>query len=384
MDFISVQLEKFKKNLFNLLNYPLLQGLKEKVTDLDLAQGKEILLPMKLCVALSGGADSTFLTYMLDLMIKEGTKFMVFPVIIDHGLRRESEEEAKLVQNYSQDRFSFKQVKIIRWLANKPKANIHALARAARYELLREFCVQYTIPYLLTGHHQDDQAETVLLRIARGSGISGLVGINNTLTLSSSNNNLQLKIVRPLLNFSRQDIEKTLHLADIQYIQDPSNMNDQFTRTKVRKMLKQWQEIDQTITQRLVLLSQNAVRCEDFLQTCLEEAQTSVYTFLPNGSVLLDRIALLSLHSELALRLLRRVIQKVRDDITIIPRLSSLNRLYAKIQEFHQLEFKKEISLPKKLNSQRLILTLGGCLFSNYKKNYILVKLEKGKKIGQP
>ncbi len=348
------------------------------------------LLPAKLCIALSGGADSTFLLYMLNLMLENGydSRIDIAAAIVDHGLRPESSIEAEAVKAYVQDRLSINEDKVVilRWIGDKPKSNIHAIARRARYKLLAEFCRKNEILHLLTGHQQDDQAETVLLRIARGSGIAGLTGIGEVVALNdpavlngdaaaSMDSFIKhyrpttTRLIRPLLTFTREEIENTLNSEGIAYVMDPSNSNERFDRVKTRQMLRQWHMIEPQIPARLSLLAKNATRCENFLQKCLQEAENRICQFPPNGTALINMADFLNLHEELALRLLRCVIQRIGSKgnsgmVTTIPRLRSLERLHGIIQKFAR---RMDDSPP------RLCVTLGGCIFSSCKSAYSIV-----------
>ena len=126
-------------------------------------------------VAVSGGGDSLALMHLLhDFARKEG---LAAPMVltVDHGLRKSSAGDAKKVVAWAR-RLGLS-ARVLTWRGKKPKTGIEAAARNARYRLLGDFLVMHKIGTLFVGHNQDDQAETSLLRLARGSGLDGLAGM---------------------------------------------------------------------------------------------------------------------------------------------------------------------------------------------------------------
>ena len=123
-------------------------------------------------IAVSGGGDSVALMHLAaDWSKRHG---VTSPVVltVDHGLRAQSASDATKVANWAED-LGLKAAVLV-WQGAKPRAGIEQHARNARYSLLGEWCITHRIPYLLLGHTRDDQAETFLMRLARGSGIDGL------------------------------------------------------------------------------------------------------------------------------------------------------------------------------------------------------------------
>ncbi len=181
-----------------------------------------------IAVACSGGPDSMALALLAKaLQVKGGPK--VKALIVDHGLRPESGDEAQstadVLRSYNIP------ATILVWQGDKPSRNVQATARAARYRLLREECLKVGIQLLLTAHHQEDQAETFLLRLARGSGVDGLSAMAPVTDLGG------VKLVRPLLETSKADLVALAEDAGASYILDPSNQMDSFARVRMRKLL---------------------------------------------------------------------------------------------------------------------------------------------------
>ncbi len=177
-----------------------------------------------IAVAVSGGADSMCLAFL--------TKNLnVRALIVDHGLRPESAAEASLTL----ERLKALSVpaEILTWHHDeRPSSNIQAAAREARYELMAAHCRQNGIKTLLTAHHMNDQAETFLLRLNRGSGLAGLAGMVPKRDLENG-----LTLVRPFLQHRKEQLLEVLKHNSIEWIEDPSNTSETFDRVKARQML---------------------------------------------------------------------------------------------------------------------------------------------------
>lgn len=182
-----------------------------------------------LAVAVSGGADSTVLVLLAhEWAIAHNGK--VTALIVDHGLRVESSDEAARTRRRLQARGI--DAVILLWKGRKARTGIQAAARAARYELLENWCRTHGVLHLLIGHHLDDQAETVMMRLSRGSGPDGLAAMPALRELNAC------RVLRPLLSFSRSKLHKTLSTFDVQWIEDPSNDDPKYGRTHARLALQ--------------------------------------------------------------------------------------------------------------------------------------------------
>ena len=121
--------------------------------------------------------------------------------------------------------------KILTWRGKKPLKNVQSLARKKRYEILFDSCKKLKIRNILLGHHQDDLFENFFIRILRGSGLKGLISLNKKNVINN------IEILRPLLDLKKEDlIFVAKHVFDY-YIKDPSNIDDKFQRTRIRKLL---------------------------------------------------------------------------------------------------------------------------------------------------
>lgn len=187
-----------------------------------------------LIVAVSGGADSVALT----LLAKEYTsskEIHLEAITIDHKLRPESSAEALAVSNILRAHDISHHILV--WQHRNNLNRIHEQARRARYQLLTEFCKKYPNPFLLTAHHAQDQAETILMRFLKGSGPAGFQGIQ---PIRYENN---IPILRPLLEIPPQDLRHYLQEKHIDWIEDPSNRDNSYERTRVRQLIQQIRDL---------------------------------------------------------------------------------------------------------------------------------------------
>ena len=188
--------------------------------------GRPLFPDELVAVAVSGGADS------LALLLLAHAAFggRVRAVTVDHGLRAGAAEEAALVGRYAASLGVVPAV--LRWDGDKPSANLQAAARDARYALMQGWCAAHGIAWLATAHHRDDAAETLLLRLARGSGVGGLGGIRPRRDLGGG-----VTVLRPLLAATRADLAAIVARAGWTAVDDPSNRAGRFDRTRARGVL---------------------------------------------------------------------------------------------------------------------------------------------------
>ena len=180
----------------------------------------------RLAVAVSGGADSLALALLADRWARE-RRGAIAGLVVDHGLRPESAGEARQTAAWLAARGIAAHV--LPWLGAKPAAGLQAAARDARYELLGAWCRAAGVLHLLTAHHRDDQAETVALRAARGSGVDGLAGMAAIRELPG------LRLLRPLLTVPKAALVARLEAAGQPWLEDPSNRAARFARARLRR-----------------------------------------------------------------------------------------------------------------------------------------------------
>lgn len=180
-------------------------------------------------VAVSGGADSMALTLLAKEYANE-KGYTLLAVTVDHSLRPESAEEALWVQQTLQGQGICHQTLV--WHHDEDLNRRHERARAARYQLMLDFCKKHSNSVLLTAHHQQDQVETILMRFLHGSGPAGFQGIQRLRFQDG------IPIARPLLNVSPQELRAYLENKAIDWVEDPSNVNAAYERTRVRQLLE--------------------------------------------------------------------------------------------------------------------------------------------------
>jgi tRNA(Ile)-lysidine synthase len=189
-------------------------------------------------LAVSGGPDSLALLYMVSEWKKRrgSTAPSVSIVTVDHGLRPESGYEAEVVARHAAALGLTHTA--LRWEGVKPTQGIPNAARNARYKLLHAYaltlCVGSSVA-VVTAHHQDDQAETVFMRLARGGGVDALAGMPSERALQEGS---PVRLVRPLLAFSKSQLIATLAARGVGWIDDPTNSNMNFERARVRQTLE--------------------------------------------------------------------------------------------------------------------------------------------------
>ncbi len=191
---------------------------------------KTLNLNENFIVAVSGGPDSLCLAY-LSKVYSLNKKLSPKYFIIDHKLRPESTKEALLVKKLLK-RFHIN-AQILTWIGYKPKNNIQSVARNKRYDLLFKKCKQYNIKNILIGHHQDDVIENFFIRILRGSGLKGLISLDKKTQISGIN------LIRPLLNFKKNDLIILANFIFNFYVDDPSNKDEKYQRIRVRKLIEE-------------------------------------------------------------------------------------------------------------------------------------------------
>ena len=188
--------------------------------------GRPLAVDEPIAVAVSGGPDS------LALLILAYAAFgdRVRVVTVDHGLRADSAAEAAVVAGYAAS-LGVAHV-TLRWAGPKPTGNLQGAARDARYTLMAHWCAANGVAWLATAHHRDDAAETMLLRLARGSGVGGLGGIRPRRDLGGG-----IVLIRPLLAMTKSDLARIVDAAGWAAVDDSSNRADRFDRTHARALL---------------------------------------------------------------------------------------------------------------------------------------------------
>ena len=183
-----------------------------------------------LLLAVSGGPDSMALMWLAARWrnaLTQGPRLIA--VTVDHGLRSQAAAEARHVKRLA--RSLDVPHRTVRWSGTKPKAGLPAAARAARYRLLAQAAQANGATHILTAHTRDDQAETLLMRMLRGSGISGLAA------MARESERDGVRLARPFLNVSKSRLIATLNKAKLGFADDPTNRDLNFTRPRLRTVM---------------------------------------------------------------------------------------------------------------------------------------------------
>ena len=179
----------------------------------------------KIALAISGGGDSMALA----LCVKRWAQRPCIAFIVDHGLRAESATEATLVKSRLEQIGI--QTEILRWEHAPLAGRVHEKARTARYNLLTEACRRHGADDLLIAHHRDDQAETILMRLSKGSGVEGLAG------MAAQSVRDGIRFLRPFLSVPKTRLIATCETENIPFVTDPSNKSEKYARGRLRNIM---------------------------------------------------------------------------------------------------------------------------------------------------
>jgi tRNA(Ile)-lysidine synthase len=281
------------------------------------AEAKTLFDPLAeasaLVLAVSGGADSTALLVLAARWRrarKTGPRLLA--VTVDHGLRRESGAEARAVKRLAR-RLGVAH-RTMRWMGQKPATGLQEAAREARYRLLAATAKAVKAEVVLTAHTLDDQAETVLIRMSRGSGLAGLSAMSRMSTLSVGGAP-NVALVRPLLDLPKARLIATLARAKIDFADDPSNRDPRFTRARLRALMPALAR-EGLDARRLSLLARRVRRTEAVIEATVEAAAAALSEapWSERGPIAFAAEKFARLPAEVALRLLGRAIAHTGDE----------------------------------------------------------------------
>src|SRR3954454_21217160 len=251
-----------------------------------------------LVLAVSGGPDSTALLVLAArwrAALKKDPQLLA--VTIDHGLRPQSAGEARAVKRLAA-RLGVRH-RTLHWTGPKPSTGLPEAARSIRYRLLAAAARGAAAAHVLTGHTLDDQAETVLIRMARGSGPTGLCAMARETPLEG------LALVRPLLDLPKTRLVATLEAIGIAFADDPSNRDPRFTRARLRGSmpLLAGEGLD---APRIALLARRLRRMEETIEFAVDVAAAALAdgAWTGEGQIALDAEKFCRLPAEVGLRLL--------------------------------------------------------------------------------
>jgi tRNA(Ile)-lysidine synthase len=277
----------------------------------------------RVAVAVSGGSDSMALT-LLAARWAERRGGAITGITVDHGLRPEAAAEARQVGRWLRARGVAHY--ILRWRppAGALSGGVQSAARAARYDLLTEWCRQHGVLHLALAHQQEDQAETLMLRLARGSGLDGLAAMAPIAERAG------VRLIRPLLPIARARLRATL-LADQQrWIDDPSNDDPAHARIRMRKLLPAL-AAEGLGAARLAATAAHLGRARAAIDDAVADLLAEAAAIFPAGYLRLDPVVLRAAPIEVSLRALAHCLMVVGGG-EYAPRLDRLERLHGKVQ----------------------------------------------------
>lgn len=289
-----------------------------------LAEWQRLRLPnddAEVILAASGGADSTALLLALDELIKANRLSLSLTIAhLDHSLREASKADAHWLETLANE-LGYETVtrrSNVRRLASKTTDNLEQAARRARYQFLKATAKRKRTNLVLTAHTLDDQAETILMRLMRGSGAEGLSGTSSVRALEPGSN---VKLVRPLLSWARRtDTENFCGLRKVDFRLDEMNDDESFSRIRVRKQLLPLMKsfnnrIVEALSRTATLLNEDAAALSNEATRLLESAGGSPTKNSETESPMLDVDLLLKAPAAIRRRALREWLLRGRGDL---------------------------------------------------------------------
>ncbi len=316
----------------------------------------------RIAVGVSGGADSMLLLWgLIDKQKQIGFYFEV--VNVNHHIRgKASDDDSKFVEDFCKKRkIDYKIIDVdVKKLKNDEKFTLEESARVARYDAFKQVMKQDSLNKLFLAHHKNDQAETILMHIFRGAGISGAVGIKNTDT-----------IFRPLLNLNKEEILKLAKEHGIEFVQDESNADNDYSRNYIRNVvLPQIENVYPKAVDNIALFGK---RCEEIQNYILSLVDENLIKIQKNEVIFNEKI--FDFKSFIA----REYLKKGFETLGVFSDIESKH--IALIFELNKFEVNKEISLPHSLIAKK---TYGGVKIlkaSNKKKDVLEFEFVKNGEI---
>jgi tRNA(Ile)-lysidine synthase len=276
---------------------------------ISVSQAKRLFADWKaapaLLLAVSGGPDSIALMWLAVRWRRAMTRGpRLIAVTVDHGLRSVAAREARDVKRLAKELDL--PHRTLRWTGVKPKTGLPAAARAARYRLLAKAARAGGATHILTAHTRDDQAETLLMRMLRGSGIAGLAA------MARESEREGVLLARPLLDVPKSQLVATLNKAKITFADDPTNRDASYTRPRLRALMPVLAE-EGGDSRNLARLASRLARANAAIEVLVDGAER--YLALRDRSDAsrfgLDATAFAGLAEEVRLRLLKRAIDRI-------------------------------------------------------------------------
>ncbi len=279
-----------------------------------------IPLENDIAIGLSGGPDSMSLVHMLNAHIEDyNFPIKLHALTVNHNLREDARDEAERVGQWIKD-YKHTSHHILDWTDEKSQTRIMEAARNARYSLIEDYCKQHKIKTLFVAHHQDDQVETFLFRLSKGSGLDGLAAMRETYTYSE-----HLNIIRPLMNHTKESLIDYCHQNDIPYINDPSNEKTQYARPRLRES-RLILEKEGLTSQRLSKTVKRLDRARHALEWMSEKALIQTCAIYQNN-IKINLSQLGEYPEEIHMRVLQSAIMFFNKNRDYAPRLEKIEKI---------------------------------------------------------
>ena len=266
---------------------------------------------LPLVVGVSGGADSLCLVHCL----MEGS-FDLIVGHLDHALRESSAFQAETLKMHIADLSLpfFSQREDVRQFALENKLGIEEAARICRYRFLFDLAREHGAQGVVVGHHADDQVETVLMHFLRGSGLSGLSGMQPRSVLSTIEP--ELPLFRPMLGIFRQEIQEYCQAHGLEVLEDESNADPSYFRNHLRhELIPQLEKSNPGFSQRLVRTAQTLSADRQLLETLADDAFEHALVRIVEGGLVFSRETFSALHLSLQRLVLRQAFAKLKPDL---------------------------------------------------------------------
>ena len=278
-----------------------------------------------LLLAVSGGPDSIALLALADRW-RTGSGVPVFVATVDHGLRPQSRAEAETVAALCAARGL--PHAILTWAGDKPATGLPAAAREARYRLLGVHARNIGADTIVTAHHADDQAETVLMRLTRGSGPAGLAGMAR-FSPAPSLGGEGLRLARPLLGVSKADLVAFCRAEGLGFFEDPTNADEAYRRPQLRRLAAML-AAEGLGRAELTRLALRAARAEQALAPAIAALLAALPALRTASLFEAAASAVLALPDEALVRLLQQEITRIGG---AAPRLEQVEKVAAGLRQ---------------------------------------------------
>lgn len=323
-------------------------GLSQNSFDETMCGFPELAAGGVVAVGVSGGPDSMAMLWLLSQWAKP-RNISLHAYTVDHGLRADSADEAARVGAWV-GKWPQVSHRILQWDGDKPGSRILEEARGARYGLMVEAMQAAGAKYLFIAHHRDDQAETFLIRLAKGSGLDGLAAMRPVQPMGGG-----IVVLRPLLDVSKDDLVRICTENNIPHVDDPTNKNQKYLRPRLRAAQDILEE-EGLSSKRLGATARRLARASSALEDFAHDLFSLALIEKRDDGFLFDYKALHAAHEELVLRVLLHAMDEIHPEGEYGPRLEKVENLLERI--LRDAAFRGA--------------TLGGCIFAKDAKDETL------------